>query len=145
MITRALNRPMKFIAVILLISALAACQGHHRSEHNMGMMFDFIAYKLDFTEQQQTILADIQKQVNQIKEETKTHRQQQHEQMIAMFEAPRLDIERLEQLMNQRHDQMKVYAPRVLPLVEQLHATLSPEQKQDVLEFVSKRIDQHKE
>lgn len=134
----AINQSAKWLAALLIVGALAACSGHRGSEFRMEKMFDFVAYKLDFTDQQELMLDDIQREITLIREQSSELRKQQHDQMIALFQADELDVVAIEQLIHQRHNTMKEHMPRVMPLVKQLHATLSLEQKQKVVEFVNR-------
>ena len=66
----ALTPTVQLATVLFAITGLTACKdGHRDKDKHMGMFFDYMAYKLDFTPEQELILDRIQTQVKTIKAE----------------------------------------------------------------------------
>ena len=136
----------KYLALTLtamaLVFGLTACKtGHHRHEAHMGKFFDMIAYKLDFTDEQEVILDQIKSEVKTIKKQTAGQRKERARDLIALIEAEQLDTEQLGLMLEQHHQRMKEHSPKVMELVSQLHSTLTEEQKQKIIRFINKRHD----
>ena len=132
------TRSLKGIVIALALGLLAACSGHHGGENRADMMFDMIAYKLDFNDEQEALLDQIKAEVKLIREETRSQRDSQREEFIILFKADQLDVEQLHSLMDSHGQQREELAPRVMPLVVELHASLSEEQKDKVIQYMEK-------
>lgn len=132
------SRSLKLIAATVVLGLLAACSGHHGGEHRGGMMFDMIAYKLDFSDEQEALLGQIRSEVQLIRSETQSQRDGQRAEFITLFKAPRLDLDKLNSMMDNHKQHREEFAPRVMPLVVELHASLTDAQKDKVLGYMEK-------
>ncbi len=133
-----ITKSLKWIAIALVVGIVAACAGHRDGEKRADRMMDMIAYKLDFTDEQEALLGQVKDEVKLIREETTDQRHRQREELLTLFQADQLDVEQLRSLMEGHRQQKEEYIPRVMPLVVQLHASLSTEQKDKVVQYTSK-------
>ena len=129
-----------FVLGLLVLLGVSAC-GHKGGGYHTDMMYNMVAYKLDFNDEQEAKLAQIRQQMELIREETHQQRLAKRDEMIAIIESDQLDTARLMQLVQERKDAMSEYAPRLLPLLEELHASLSPEQKEKMVDFMSRHFN----
>lgn len=141
-----ISKPIKYLALTLtaiaILFGLSACKmGHHQHGARMGMFFDMIAYKLDFSDEQEEILEKIKSEFKTIKKQTAGKRKERTQALVALIEAEQLDTEKVILMVEQRHQRMKEHSPKILELVSLLHSTLTEEQKQKIIRFINKRQD----
>lgn len=136
------KRVVTFIIILFAITGLTACKdGARDKDKHMGMFFDYMAYKLDFTPEQERILDRIQTQVKTIKAESREQRAASKQAFVALIEADELDTDQLQSMMDNHQQRMEQHAPKIMPLLAELHATLTPEQKSKIIE----RLNKHEE
>jgi len=145
-ISMTISKPIKYLALTLtaiaMLFGLAACKtGHHQHGARMGMFFDMIAYKLDFSDEQEEILEQIKSEFKTIKKQTAGERKERAQALITLIEAEQLDTEQVSLMMEQRYQRMKEHSPKIMELVSQLHSMLTEEQKEKIIRFINKRQD----
>ncbi len=131
----------KWLVVAMLMGGiLSACSGYQERGplRHLDRGFDYVAYKLDFTDEQELILDRIQSQTETILQETREQRNDEREQFIALIGARDLDVDQLNALMAKRHDRYDVFSDQLMPMVVELHATLSADQKEEIIERLNR-------
>lgn len=137
------KRWIGFIAVLLGSLSLAGCfhgKGHHRGGE---MMFEYAAWKLDLSEEQQALLEDVRTEMKKIREQNHEQRQQGKAELIGLIEADTLDTSAAMNLFNKRQAIIATHAPQVLDKIAAFHATLTPEQKEIIIEKLNKMDKYH--
>lgn len=135
------KRSFQLITIVIFMGLLAGCFG--RGGHNQNMMFDAIAYKLDFNEQQKAIVDRIKQEVKAIRAEHRNQHQNLFSEAATLINQERLDTSRIEQIATTHQNKRQQYFDRILPMVAELHATLSPEQKEKLTKFINKKAEKH--
>ncbi|MGI9295748.1 MAG: Spy/CpxP family protein refolding chaperone [Pseudomonadales bacterium] len=131
----------KLSAALLMSGLLSAGLAYASDGLHAQRLAGFVAYMLDFSDEQQAKLRDIQQELQSIRDETQAYRQRHREEARQMLQADTLDVERIQQLMEQHHRQAQKYAPRLLPLIAELHATLTQAQKDKIDRHIGKDRD----
>lgn len=116
---------------------MAGC--HHRSpEARIEYMSDKIASKLDFTQEQKAklnaITADLKKDVA----EEKARRQAMRGEVEQLILADTLDQKKVKSLIKAHHERMDAKVDVYLSKVADLHQSLKPEQKKELIEWMDK-------
>ena len=124
---------MMAIAATLL---LAACNHNHRSE--MGM--DFIAYQLDFSDEQKAIMKNLHNEIQLVHQQMHAEQPGHHQQLIEFLKADQLNRDQLQQFVDDQHRQIKLGIDRLFDQVAMLHATLTPAQKNQIIT----RLEKHR-
>ena len=137
------KRWIGFIAIILGSLSLAGCF-HDRPHKGGDMMFDYLSWKLDLNEEQQGLLEEIRTEMDTIREQTREQRAEDKATAIALIKADTLDTTAAMALLNKKQDTINTHAPSVLEKVAALHATLSAEQKNIIIEKLNKMRHHHK-
>ena len=73
---------LKLIISLLVVGLLSACSGHRTGEHRADIMFDIIAYKLDFNDEQEALLTQIKSEIKAIREQTQDQRDKQRQEFV---------------------------------------------------------------
>lgn len=137
------KRWLGFFVLLIGSLTLGGCF-HGKPHHKHGdMMFEYVAWKLDLTEQQQVLLDDIRNEMKEIRKEHKAQRQQDKATIIGLIQADTLDTTAALSMLQQKQAIMNQYAPQVLQKVAALHATLTPEQKQTIIERINEMGQRH--
>ncbi len=112
--------------------------GHHR--------MDWIAKRLNLDDQQKVKLEAIHEAMKQARAEFKDERAALLDEVEAQVKSDQLDQAKVLQLFEQRHARMNQAAPQIIAKVAELHATLTPEQKAEVikhLDHMKERMQKH--
>jgi Spy/CpxP family protein refolding chaperone len=121
------------VVVIGLLSWGVGYAYRHRSpEHRVA----WIAKRLNLDEQQAEKLKAIHKTIQHAREEFHKDRADLFDEIAAQVKSERLDETKVLQLFEQRHAVMQQVAPQVIAKVAELHASLTAEQKAEVIEHL---------
>lgn len=102
--------------------------GHHR--------IDWIAKRLKLDDQQKVKLEAVHEAMQQAREEFRDERAGLLDEVTAQIKSDQLDQAKVLQLVEQRLTRMNQAAPQIIAKVAELHATLTPEQKAEVIEHL---------
>lgn len=142
--SKSIRRVMLVVIGVVGASSLVACHGGGRGgQHHMGMVFDVVAYKLDFTDQQQEIMDRMQTQVKIFRQQRRDQRAEKRDEFIALIQADTLDTDRLKSMMDEHHQSVSELSPALMALAAELHATLTLEQKEKMTTYVALRGKRH--
>lgn len=122
-------RSVKLLVLALCFSVLAACAGHGKPDRHLDHFMGYIAYRLDFDDSQKEILDRLQAEIVAIKKESKAGRVEHKEAFNELLMADTLDTGRVQQMVEEHQQQSVQQLPRLLPLLAELHLTLTDEQK----------------
>lgn len=126
------------LSLIPLIGVLASCGGHRGMGHHDGRVFDYVAYKLDFNEEQEALLDQLRVQTELVRDEFKDQRQAQRRKLADLIAAETLDVDAIKALMEEHQQQFNVITPRLTPSVVALHASLNEKQKEKIAKYMEK-------
>ena len=132
-------RPVKFVLVLLAGGVLATACKPHDGPHG-GMMFDVIAHRLDLSSAQEEKLLAIKDEMKRLRKESMAEKQSHKQVVINMITADTLDQQQVLDLFQQHQKQITAAAPSVVEKIATFHATLTPEQKEKIVN----RIKSHK-
>lgn len=127
-----IKRWIALFTIALGSIGLAGCfpgGGHHKGE----AMFEMIAWKLDFNDEQQAKLEDIKAEMKRIRGEMKSQRESDKASLITLIQNETFDTTAAAQLVAQKQIAITQYTPSVLEKIAALHATLTPEQKAKII------------
>ena len=125
------------VAAIATIGFLGACH-HHSAEDRIGFIGDKIASKLDFNDQQKTLLSDITQELKKDFSEEKNIRLSLKSEVENMIQSDQLDKERIKTLIKEKQERMNAKIDKYLEKISALHKTLNKEQKQEIIEKIEK-------
>ena len=106
----------------------------HRSHGSHRL--NWIAKHLKLNDQQKVKLEAIHEAIRQAREEFRDERVALLDEVAAQIKSNQLDQTKALQLVEQRLARMNQAAPQIIVKVADLHATLTPEQKDEVLEHL---------
>ena len=131
-----------------IVLSLGACHWHHdnASAHHGKMLekgTSLIAYKLDFDSEQKKILQAMTSEIVSIREQKKSEHAVREAKITALLRADELDMQVLEQMISTHRQQFDEFIPQLLPHIQQLHSTLSEDQKDKIEHHMKKRFRRH--
>jgi Spy/CpxP family protein refolding chaperone len=138
---KKLSGYFKLIILVAVCSLfVSACMyGKDRGEgYRSNMMTRYLSHKLDLNDEQKEKLSAISNEIKAIREESSSQREADKAGIIALIQAEQLDTVKLQQLMDQKLNSIQKNSPRILPLIAELHATLDAEQKEELVEMMSR-------
>ncbi|MBX9768343.1 MAG: Spy/CpxP family protein refolding chaperone [Bdellovibrionales bacterium] len=133
------RRGLKVAAMaVALIGAgsLVAC--HRSPEDRVEHISKRIASKLDFNDQQKALLSDITNEIKNDLREMKTYRESRFNEVEELLNATTLDKARIKARIKEQQEFREAKVDKYLDKVAALHATLSAEQKKEMLEKIQK-------
>ena len=100
----------------------------------------YITKKLDLDENQVGKLESIKDKLQKLCDQHKKERAEKTKLVIEMIQADQLDQVKVIELLNEKMQKIEESAPGIVEMIADFHSTLSPEQKQIVIE----KIEEHK-
>jgi Spy/CpxP family protein refolding chaperone len=129
----------KALGIILTVGGLSLLAGCHKSpEERITKISEKIADKLDFNEQQKVLLSDITTELKKDFAEEKAYKQSMQGEFKSMLLATDLDKAKIKETIKARQSRMDSKMDKYLDKVAALHKTLTPEQKNEILEKLEK-------
>lgn len=122
------------VGVVTLIGFLSWGAYAHRS-HGQHRI-DWIAKRLNLDDQQKVKLEAVHEAMRQARQEFRDERAGLLDEVTAQINSDQIDQAKVLQLVEQRLTRMNQAAPQIIAKVAELHATLTPEQKTEVLEHL---------
>lgn len=122
------------IGVVMAIGFLSWGAYAHRSHGHHRM--DWIAKRLKLDDQQKVKLEAVHEAMRQARQEFRDERVGLLDEVTAQIKSDQLDQAKVLQLFEQRLVRMNQAAPQIIAKVAELHATLTPEQKAEVIEHL---------
>jgi Spy/CpxP family protein refolding chaperone len=131
------RRGRKVAALLLAVIGTGSLMACHRSpEERVEHIGNRIASKLDFNEQQKALLQDITSEIKNDMKEMKASREGKFSEIEALLMAPTLDKAKIKAHIRERQELQASKVDKYLEKVAALHATLSPEQKKEMLQKI---------
>ena len=137
------KRWVMFLSLLTATLVLGGCFHGKNHPRSGEMMFEYIAWKLDLSEEQQALLDDVHQEMQAIREQQQEQRKQDREAVINLVMADTLDTGAAMALLQQKQTTLMAKAPGVLEKIAALHATLTPEQKNIIIEKLNKMHQHH--
>jgi len=128
--TRKLFAIVAGVAMVIGFLSWGA-HAHWSRGHNR---VDWIAKRLNLNDQQKVKLEAIHEAMRQARQEFRDERAGLLDEVTAQIKSDQLDQAKVLQLVEQRLTRMNQAAPQIIAKVAELHATLTPEQKAEVIE-----------
>jgi protein CpxP len=125
-------------------SLISGCHHHRSPEEKAAWVVKKISGELDLTDAQKPKLQAI---ADFMVNERKIHESQREENYafaLAQVRGERLDRSEVERRINRKLDDMKQKAPRLVELVSEFHASLSPEQREKAATKLEKLHQWHR-
>ena len=143
MITTIGKRWLMVLALVAASLSLTGCF-NDKSHHKGGeMMFEYIAWKLDLSDEQQVLLDEVRQEMKKIHQQHREQRAQDKDTVIALINADTLDTTTAMTLLQKKQAMIAANAPAVLDKIAAFHATLTPQQKAIVIEKLNKMDRYH--
>ncbi len=139
---RFLKKPMILLSTLFIILGLAACK--HDPEERMEYFAEKVSDKLEFTEQQNEIWNQIVEDVLTLRQGAVGERESKMDMLVAQIESEQLDEAQFYMALEQHQQKMTEAFQTILPQLNSLHSTLSPEQKEKLLTFIEKHKERGK-
>ncbi len=135
------KRTIASLAIIsTLVVFLTGCFANS-PEERAGWITDRIAYKLDLTDEQQEKLQAVKNEILKNREAMHQDRLQHLQQVKALVTADTLDTIAIKELIQAKVNRVKSLSDPVLEKLVAFHASLTPEQKQQIADFLEKNKD----
>jgi len=132
------------IAFVLGITALTACNKHHHDpEDKVEWMVHKISKKLDLDDGQKAKLEDVKVELMMHHNQHKTEKAESMERLIRELKKPEIDQALLLDFVNQHTTRVEQAAPAVIEKLAIFHASLTAEQKQELVEKLQKFKKRH--
>jgi len=132
------------VGVAMVIGLLSwGAHAHWSHRHNR---VDWIAKRLKLDDQQKVKLEAIQEAIQQARKESRDQRAELLNEVEAQIKSDQLDQAKVLQLVEQRLTLIDQAAPQIIAKVAELHASLTPEQKAEVikhLDHIKERMQDH--
>lgn len=134
------RRKLPIIGMILAAGGIALASGcrHHTPEQRVAYVSEKIASKLDFNDQQKALLKDITDEVAKDMKEARERKKASAEEIKSMISGDVLNKTRVKELMKERQAFIDSKMDKYIDKVAALHATLTAEQKKEILEKIEK-------
>jgi Spy/CpxP family protein refolding chaperone len=132
----------KVVAVLAVVSplALVGCKGrgHGMSPERIEKMEKKVAKKLDLTPEQKVKLSAITSEVKKIMSEKKGNRLEDLEFAKTQIASSQFNIADVRSQLTKKQDEHLAVYDRLAPKLQDFHASLSAEQKNELVEFLEK-------
>lgn len=134
------RRKWPLIGLLVAASGVAMATGcrNHSPEQRIAFVSEKIASKLDFNDQQKSLLKDITDEVQKDMKEARERKKAGAEEIKSMISGDVLNKARVKELLQQRQEFIDSKMDKYIDKVAALHATLNPEQKKEILEKLEK-------
>ena len=130
---------LKAITLAAVFTALAASLAACNSEEQQTRLFvNVTAHKLKLSDQQKARLYDVASTAIAFHGEMTKDEKQLKQELLAMFHADKLDTARINQLLNEKEQVFKKHSRLLVADIAEFHSTLTPSQKEQILELVEK-------
>ncbi len=151
-----MKRSTKIISTVVLslglIGVVTAC-GHrgwcgHGPEHwhagdHADKIVEKISDRLELTTDQTAMLSEVQNRFRALKDEMQGQRSAHKQELLTLLAAPQLDRQKAMGMVVSRLRSIEQQAPEIIAVVADFSDSLSPNQKQQVEEFITTRSQQH--
>lgn len=124
-----------FVIILATGGLITACGGDHHKGHHVSK---WIAFKLDFDDQQKQLLSEIETEFRQVHATHNEQRSQNLAELSELIQQESLDTAKVTDLVNKFQEQRADHVTLMLPKVAELHAGLSPKQKEKILKRIAK-------
>jgi Spy/CpxP family protein refolding chaperone len=132
------------LTLALVAGAAYAAMGHHG--HGIKMMENMISNRIedaaDFVEatpQQREVIESAKQEVFKALEARAADRQAHATEVLKLLNQDRIDVDRLNALVDQKADDMRAVGHLIVAQVIKVHDVLTPQQRQKLLEHIKKR------
>ena len=107
-------------------------------EQRIGKIFEEISEELDLSEVQKTQLLGIKDEIIEKGREMREKRKEMHEDLYKLILSDRIDTDEVKAKAKEKHAGMKDFFNLTLDRVAEFHATLTPEQKERLVDLMKK-------
>ena len=132
-----LKKPLIWLSLIVFALSLAACR--HGEEGRMDYLAEKVSDELKFDQQQNDqwnlLLADLQ----QIRNSMSEKREATYTMVVEELKSDQLDEARLMEALEQHQQAINSSFRTLLPKINELHASLTSEQKETLMAWLEKR------
>lgn len=130
-----LSSSFKKVALMAIISSSAFAVGckHNSPEERIEKMSKRIASKLDFNEQQKSMLDQLAAEIKSDFAAEAPYRETLKEEFKKQVNATEIDQAKVVQLIRERKARMDARLEKYVAKVAEIHKTLTPEQKAEIL------------
>lgn len=143
-----MKKQFRFPLQLVLFAALAlifvGCRDYTPQEkYEKGV--DYLSWKLDLTEEQQTYLKNQKEDLLKIVEEGKKNKESIGKTILDQLSKDRMDEEVLMELVDTQQKRFDQYATLLIPKLTEFHAMLTSEQKDTLLEEIKELKEKHED
>lgn len=136
---QSVKKATKWLGVIVLGGLLlTGCK--HQAQRS-GFIFDMVAYKLDMTDEQEVKWYAVRDEMKRLRDEAKQDKQTHINTLIGMINDDSLDQQQALNLVLQHQEKVATAAPSVIAKLAEFHLTLTPEQKEKIVDKIESHLD----
>jgi len=133
---------MRTLSMIAVVSALLLVVGcRHSPESKAGLVVGWISYQLDLSQDQELKLGDIKNTVLAAREDAVARQISQKAQLVDLIRSDEISEAQLLELYRQHQAFVESRLPELLNDIAVLHRSLSPAQKEIIVERFEKHLD----
>ncbi|MCP4408226.1 MAG: periplasmic heavy metal sensor [Gammaproteobacteria bacterium] len=135
-----------------LIGLVSACghrgwcghgPGHWHTGDHADEIVEIISDRLELTTDQTSKLGEVQNRFRALRDEIHEQRSTHRQEILALLTAPQLDRQKAMEMVVSRLRSIEQQTPEIIAVVADFSDSLSPDQKQQVEEFVTARSRRH--
>ncbi|WP_026180338.1 Spy/CpxP family protein refolding chaperone [Hahella ganghwensis] len=134
-----LKKPMIWLSSMFLVLGLVACR--HGEDGRMDYLAEKVSDELEFNEQQNEMWNQLLGDVKQLRSSMKEERETTRSMVINELKSDQMDEAKLLLAFEQHQQFINESFRTVLPRINELHASLSPEQKDTLIKWLEKHRD----
>lgn len=122
---------------LFIVGAFTSCRSKS-PEEKADKIISKLTSKLDLTDIQVTKLHEIKTKVFEIKATYKDEHKNSHKELKELFLSDQITTDDIKNLIQKKTNRIDEILPQILPQVLEFHASLSKDQKENVLDCMEK-------
>ncbi|MDX1486778.1 MAG: Spy/CpxP family protein refolding chaperone [Acidiferrobacterales bacterium] len=126
------------LAVVLVASLGTVTACSFSDERVAKIMVDHTARKLELSDQQKARLFDVATVALEFHADMKKDEKQLRQEWLTMYHSDKLDTDRINAVLTEKEEIFRRYSRRLVADIAEFHSTLTPEQKEKILELLEK-------
>ncbi|MEJ2727307.1 MAG: Spy/CpxP family protein refolding chaperone [Deltaproteobacteria bacterium] len=139
------KKHLTYVFICIFISAALLFSGcrSHSPDGRAEFMVDYIAETLDLNEEQRAQLEEIKEEFLSKAREMHSQKEAMHAELMAELRKETIDQQRLKELISQKREQMAEVMDLAVVRLAEFHKTLSPEQREKLVEKIEWFHEKH--
>ena len=130
------------IGALIVVGSFAACSHYRGPEQRAQWMVEKVTNELELNEVQQTKLKRLSDEMMDARKRFKQQFEGSHEQLLALFEQPTLDQNKMLTLVQSHTQAINDGAPGIIASMSEFYDDLTTEQQAEIREFMQEHRDE---